>query len=599
MNFVDTLKSSIYRMVIISLSTTCTLHAASAPIQVSPVVPGYADPMLVNNQTVVDNYFQLPFYPGSTPYLNLMSATFNLFLFPLVKINPCDDRIVTVNMTLDQYRDSSGVYARFNPWRIFNLSKDGGFTWENNFQPYVQATLPLGGTVSQRIGSSSSYDKCGTLLSASAFNDLNIIPPRTIPASGIFFSASKDNGITWSDPIIVDTAFSSAFNVPKGPNLTGAFPLAAPDNCNLIHIAYSNTLFPISPFTTSIMYVRSTDAGKTWSAPKEIYNLVNDPVWVAQHADPNFFPIGGEAFFDTNFIAYDENILLVPFRRIYPKIGSPVFTQNNLDTNFDQAVVRSFDKGKTWDPVAGATPQFLDPFVHDPAGNSVPPFTGNRIFSGNLATFIVRSPITGRVYITYQAGNTNISQNPTIAEGYPCIVLNASNDIGATWSKTVQVNQTPTNIPIGAQQAFWNSMAIGANGEVVICYYDFRNWNGEGPLAPLPTDAWMDIYNEVPDPNGGSTGVGLDFVRQVRLTPTSFDARISLRHGLGTRQVIGLVGFGTDVAINQKNEALAVFGTTHFTPQVSVIGYKGMNMTLNNVINLEINRVQLPRASNQ
>ena len=50
----------------------------------------------------------------------------------------------------------------------------------------------------------------------------------------------------------------------------------------------------------------------------------------------------------------------------------------------------------------------------------------------------------------------------------------------------------------------------------------------------------------------------LDFLREVRLTPTSYDARISLTSGLGTRLVVGLLGFGTGVTINKRDEALAV-----------------------------------------
>ena len=37
----------------------------------------------------------------------------------------------------------------------------------------------------------------------------------------------------------------------------------------------------------------------------------------------------------------------------------------------------------------------------------------------------------------------------------------------------------------------------------------------------------MDVYRETQDPHGGSTGIGLDFVGEFRLTDESANARIN------------------------------------------------------------------------
>ena len=39
----------------------------------------------------------------------------------------------------------------------------------------------------------------------------------------------------------------------------------------------------------------------------------------------------------------------------------------------------------------------------------------------------------------------------------------------------IKVNKTPTNIPIGNQQAFTPSVDVAADGTVAVTYYDFRN----------------------------------------------------------------------------------------------------------------------------
>lgn len=582
-------------MLLASFSMLTTTIAVAEPIQISPVVPGFVDPILANNPTVMDDFFTPAFYPGSVPYLNLVTGFYNLFLFPSVKINPCNDRFMLCKFEFDQFLDSTGVYNRIRPYQLETISEDGGRTWGPT-APFVQPTLSLGGTLSQEASFESNYSKLGSLLAVGVFNDMHTNPPRTQPRSGLAFSRSEDNGNTWSDAIVIDTASSNAFRTLNGPYIT--FTLIRPDKADndLIHIIYSYSQFPTVIYG-NVMYVRSEDGGETWSTPRQIYVMEKDPFWFANHVDTNFSPLGGSTV-PSDTAIYDEDTVLVSLHRQYPKQGSPIFNSSVLVSNFDKAMLRSFDKGITWNPVAGETEQFIAAFAHDPAGVG-PPFTGNQLSSGNTATPIVVSNHTGRIYMSYIAGNTDISSDPLVAQGYPRIVMTASSNIGATWTKPVQVNRTPTNIPIGNQQAFRNSMTMGRNGEVIICYYDFRNWTGGGLNDPLQTDVWMDIYKETDSPTGGSTGIGLDFIREERMTPTSFDARISLRIGFGTRSITGLPGFGTDLAVNDINEVFAVFGTTHFTPPISVIGYKGMTENLNNVINLYINSAKLTRPGNQ
>ena len=56
------------------------------------------------------------------------------------------------------------------------------------------------------------------------------------------------------------------------------------------------------------------------------------------------------------------------------------------------------------------------------------------------------------------------------------------------WSTPVEINQTPTSVPIGDQQAFTPSVKVAANGTVGVTYYDFRN---NTPSAGLTTDFWF------------------------------------------------------------------------------------------------------------
>jgi hypothetical protein len=275
--------------------------------------------------------------------------------------------------------------------------------------------------------------------------------------------------------------------------------------------------------------------------------------------------MGGQAQARSNPIAVDGNVLLIPMARWYPKQGSLVYTQEPDNTLLDRAVVRSLDNGKTWSPVAGATEPFIFAFSHDPTQGIAFSIILN---DGQLNTPMAVSPYTGRVYMAFQAGNNNVSTDPLIVQGFPYIALTTSNDQGATWSPLIQINRTPTTIPFVSQQAFNPNIVFTDDGSLAVIYYDFRNFNGG---AVISCNSWMDIYKETDDPKGGNTGVGLDFVKEIQLTPT-FDAAIGLRSALqGIGQYQGLTK-------NKKNE---VIYTTTITNQSNIppfIGYNGMTI---------------------
>jgi hypothetical protein len=78
------------------------------------------------------------------------------------------------------------------------------------------------------------------------------------------------------------------------------------------------------------------------------------------------------------------------------------------------------------------------------------------------------------------------------------------------------VNQTPSNIPTGDQQAFTPSVAVAANGLVAVSYYDFRNNTGTGGLL---TDRWVAFANPA-QPN-------FVFGNEQRLTDSSFNMELA------------------------------------------------------------------------
>ncbi len=92
-----------------------------------------------------------------------------------------------------------------------------------------------------------------------------------------------------------------------------------------------------------------------------------------------------------------------------------------------------------------------------------------------------------------------------------------STDGGLTWSQPIQINQTPTDIPAGDQQAWRPSIAVARNGTVAVTYYDFRF---NDPSPGLATDYWF--VRGDPHGRGGLTNPA-NWGDELRLTDSSFD----------------------------------------------------------------------------
>lgn len=358
-------------------------------------------------------------------------------------------------------------------------------------------------------------------------------------------------------------------------------------------------MFELNPlqFFGTANYTHSKDGGKTFAPFKQIYTMIDDPSWRAKYYDPNYpdptyYAYGGFSLLSSYPIQVDKNIVMLPTERILTRV---------FPLDGDQAAIRSLDNGKTWLKTAGATEEYSgSPFVYDPGfanpseggivkGVPVQGFFGDT--SGQWSAPLV-SPTTGRIYFTFSAVNTEISDLDTLAI-VSRVVLSSSSDKGETFSPIVQINRTPTTIQPGAQQAFSSGAAITSNGYYMVAYYDLRNWSGvpgeDVETTPLQTDAWLDVYKETEDPLGGSTGVGLDFVGEIRLTDESFNARLmSLTTPIpySTPFITGTPE-GIPVRVNSNNEAFVVYTAINpegVSPDNITTRYKGVTVDTNGYV---------------
>jgi hypothetical protein len=589
------------------------------PIRISPIpnVPNQ-DPVVANLEAVMDDFFQQPFFPGGIPYLDPIVLSYNTFLGGELAINPTNNKIIVTTFAQNNFRDLSGTFYGSSLTSVLGFSSNGGKTW--NYGPPVEQTISLGGTISQIVGFSPIYAKNGTLYAIGEFFDTHPNIPNALPMQGILFSLSHDNGNTWEAPTtIVNSQVDSIFTAATGVGLSNAVLLPDPQDADHIHVGFSSVVLPTT-YYGSIFYTHSHHQGRHFHHAHEIYNIANDPEWQALHFDAalitdppsnqsDFYPLyGGQAIITDNFVVVDKDVILLPILRTYPPQGLTTYTQSPANTYTDRGVLRSHDNGESWSHIARVAQQTIFALAHDPAGASPSDYV---FLDGSLNQPTVYSPITGRVYMAYMAGNTSASSDPLVQQYFPRIVLNTSTDHGGNWSPAVQINATPLDISTLRQQALQPSMAISQDGYVVVAYYDFRNWTGS-PLenrltTPLNVDAWLAVYKETQHHDGGSTGVGLDFVEEIRLTPHSFNGRITLltdsSNSIPGSNYNAAAPNGIGLAFNQNNELLVTFGMNNpeLLPDASSIttGYLGVSLDPNNRSNVFLHRIKFPNVSNR
>src|SRR5262245_5813486 len=224
---------------------------------------------------------------------------------------------------------------------------------------------------------------------------------------------------------------------------------ADPTNASYVYAVWDRLVFPASErasvvasfrtnaFSGPAWFARSTDAGLTWQPAA--------PIWDPGQQDQT---IG-------NQIVVQPNGTLVD-----------VFTEfNNENAKKHRGgfvrVLRSTDRGSTWsgpfDIGRLGTIEISDPETGDPVR------TGDIIPDIAVDSTASTSPTSGRLYAVWQDAMFNSGQADAIA-------FSQSRDGGLTWTDPIKVNKTPTNIPIGDQQAFTPSVDVSADGTIAVTY---------------------------------------------------------------------------------------------------------------------------------
>jgi hypothetical protein len=359
---------------------------------------------------------------------------------PFVDVSPANGKNIIGVWQQDRWSNSA---SRGN---VVGASLDGGQTWKVIKQ--TKNSLCTGGTQANGGGYERASDPWVTiapngnayLMSLAMDQD----PNAHSDPDAMLVSKSTDGGLSWSNSsTLIRDANPKRFNDKN--SIT-----ADPNSSRYVYAVWDRIATIGSVLRGPTLFTRTTNGGRSWEEARVIFN----PGDFAQ-------TVGNQIAVRPQ----GELINIFTLIRNVRKPGPPLL---------NVSVMRSEDKGRTWSgPIRFE--RMVNPSVVDPDD-------GDSVRTGNIIPDIAVDPDSGQLYAVWQDKRFDDGRHASVA-------LSSSTDGGLRWSSAVKVNNTPTDIPSGNQQAFTPAVEVAQDGTVSVSYYDFRN--NTPNTNTLQTDYWV------------------------------------------------------------------------------------------------------------
>jgi hypothetical protein len=273
---------------------------------------------------------------------------------------------------------------------------------------------------------------------------LNTTTPDGLdPIVGPSISFSTNGGKTWSAP-------QQIVSLDGNTELADKPWLAVdPTNPRKMYLTYTHISFLSC---TNIELVRSTDSGKTWSAPITVNSDCTNPNIVM----------------DTG-----SSVVVSPGAKVYVAYESFPFPPSG--TSFGKNAIyftRSIDGGASF-----TKPMKVSDVV--PGGDGVM-LTGSITANDfpQLAVDRTNKPSRGTIYLTWPDGRNHIVPDANAPSGtyaYADSFVAKSTTFGVSFKVLGAISPTPKDFRGVGRDQFLPSVAVDKDGEVAVCYYDRRN----------------------------------------------------------------------------------------------------------------------------
>lgn len=310
---------------------------------------------------------------------------------------------------------------------VVAVSQDGGSTWS-------RATLPgmlvcTGGVYTAATDPWVSIGSDGLVYLSSL-----VTRPGTAGPSEIVVSVSRDHGTSWDPPVVVRPAGAATQPDKETIFADPRRPAAA----YLVWVEYE--VKPgVEPSVDQVVFARTTDGGRSWSAPTAIYG-------------------GGTEAQENQLLMTAGGVLLDVFVEGPSLPGTPHPPALPVTIR----VMRSTNQGQTWSkPIDAAS------FTYT---NATDPGSGAqlRFFGQNITAAVAGNAI----YVGWFEVHNDFSS----------ILIARSEDGGLKW-------RSPQVVVRQKAEAFLPTLAVAGDASVGVLWFDFRRYTRGS--ASLDTDVWF------------------------------------------------------------------------------------------------------------
>jgi hypothetical protein len=433
---------------------------------------------------------------------------------PQIAVDPTNSTHAVAIWQQDRFRSVGG--ARALVVSVYNANAPGGPTWSApEVIPGFDSTEAAGATFARYTDPWVTIAPNGVVYAAA----LGLTPHGPVPGdTAVLVSESTDGGFTWNTPATLIRDTTAGDTLPLNQANDKEMIVADPHDPSgqTAYVVWDQINFPSdnSSFESlhagaanreDAFFSKTTDGGAHWTPALNLTNFTD------------LLAASG------NQLAVEPDGSLVDVCTLFKGSGKQPADVGQISV----AVIRLTPGSNTWsEPIVGPAVETMP--VTDP-NTGAPVRDGRYILS--VAVDQSGGPNTGDFYAVWADGRFSNFTHEDIA-------FSMSSDGGQTWSAPIKVNQTPTTIPAGDQQAFTPTVAVNSAGAVAVTYYDFRNNANAAPGSGLPTDYFIAVNpNPVSNPTNWS---------ETQLTNTSFNmenaAPTSRGYFLGDYQGLAAAG---------------------------------------------------------
>jgi hypothetical protein len=428
---------------------------------------------------------------------------------PQIAVDPTNQAHAVSIWQQDRYRSVGG--ARALVVSVTNNGNDPTSTWSAPTPiPYFDATDPLGSAFARYTDPWVTIGPDGIIYAAA----LGLTPAGPVPGhTAVLVSTSTDGGFHWSAPAtLIETTAPGGLPIDQANDKE--MIVADPKHSDIAYVVWDQIDFPSDTASFDALHAGAADRENLFFAK----TIDGGAHWTTAQNITNFLDLKAAS---GNELVVEPDGSLVDVCTLFKGSG----TQPAQADKITLATLRSTDGGNTWStPVIGPGVEAMP--VTDPD-------TGAPVRDGEQLLSVTTDPSNGNIYAVWADGRFSNFTHEDIA-------FSISKDGGQTWSDPIKVNQTPTNIPAGDQQAFTPNVAVNSDGTVAVTYYDFRNNTDPTPGSGLPTDYF--IVHNVGDPGSSGSWTG----NEQQLTTSSFNmenaAPTSRGYFLGDYQGLAAAG---------------------------------------------------------